>query len=268
MQAQLVAVIAIARAAGDAIMGAYSGTVPANEKADGSPLTVADMLADQTIAAGIAAFSDLPIVSEESAQLPYEQRRDRASFWLVDPLDGTREFIARNGEFTVNIALITDGAPVLGVVYAPALDRMYWAARGLGAFIGHDAASAKPLSVRAYSGPLRVAVSRSHAGDLLPAFLACVGPHEMVPMGSSLKICLVAEGKADLYPRLGTTSEWDIAAAQCILEEAGGTMVAVDGAALTYNNATILNPWFFAARDPSTRDAALAAFAAMTPGTT
>ena len=181
-----------------------------------------------------------------------ERRQAWRRFWLVDPLDGTREFIKRNGEFTVNIALIEDGAPVLGVVHAPALELTYWAARGRGAF--KQAGLSEPVAIRACdyrSTGLRIVASRSHAGEVLPRFLAALGDPPCVSQGSSLKLCLVADGTANLYPRFGPTMEWDVAAAHCIVNEAGGSVTAVDGAPLRYGKADLHNPWFVVAGNPA-----------------
>jgi len=179
-------------------------------------------------------------------------------FWLVDPLDGTKEFISRNGEFTVNVALVRDHRPVLGVVAAPALGLTYYAAEGVGAFRRHDGRPAEPIRVRRAADPLVVVGSRSHRGDSLDGVLARLGPHELRPMGSALKFCLVAEGTADFYPRLGPTSEWDTAAAQAVLETAGGAVTTLDGAPLRYNaRDTLLNPHFIAYGDDGRRWSAL-----------
>jgi 3'(2'), 5'-bisphosphate nucleotidase len=239
-------VVAIAQAAARRIMEIYDGPVTATQKADGSPLTQADLAAQEEIVSGLAALLPLPVHSEE-APVTAAERRTWPSYWLVDPLDGTREFIERNGEFTVNIALMNERRPVLGVVCAPALDLTYWATLGGGAYVRRGGGPAVVAKTRIPEGPLRVAVSRSHGGDALPAFLERLGPSEPVPMGSSLKICLVADGTADLYPRLGPTSEWDIAAAHIVLTEAGGTLTSVDGSPLEYNKEDVLNPWFLAA---------------------
>lgn len=259
-------VVEIVDAAADRVMliyGGFDGRV--TDKADGSPITSADIAAEEVVVAGLRQLSTLPIVSEESAPVPYADRRTWSSFWLVDALDGTREFLERNGEFTINVALIHERRPVLGVVSAPALDATYWAARDCGAFVRRQERGPQQIGVKAGAKSLRVAVSRSHAGSELPAFLTRLGPHETKPMGSSLKICLVAEGSADLYPRLGTTSEWDIAAAHCILREAGGILTDVDGRELQYNKEEILNPWFFAAASGRVHEAALDAFAHRAP---
>ena len=195
---------------------------------------------------------DIPVLSEESAAgHDYEVRRHWREFWLVDPLDGTREFIKRNGEFTVNVALVRDHRAVLGVVAAPVLQLQYYGGEGLGAFVQHGTAVPRPIHVRQPAAEPPVIVgSRSHRGDSLDGVLARIGPHEMRPMGSSLKFCLVAEGKADFYPRLGPTSEWDTAAAQAVVEAAGGAVTTLDGTPLRYNErTTLLNPHFLAFGD-------------------
>lgn len=260
LETMVKAALEVAWYAASRIMQSYLLPASATEKADGSPLTAADAAAHEAIAAGLAAFSALPVVSEEGAAA--HPGGAGASYWLVDPLDGTREFLDRNGEFTVNIALIEDGQPVLGVVVAPALGTAYWAARGEGAFVARDGGGPEPIETVEGSSPLRVAVSRSHSGDALPGFLSKLGPHTTVSMGSSLKLCLVAEGRADLYPRLGTTSEWDIAAADCILAEAGGILTAIDGSLLAYGKADVRNPWFLASGSVAVHRAARAAIAA------
>ncbi len=237
---------AIALDAGRRILDVYERDFEVTEKGDGSPLTAADRAAQDVIAAGLRLLApDIPLLSEESAAVAFEERRAWDRFWLVDPLDGTREFVSRNGEFTVNIALIDTGRPVLGVVYVPVVGTVYYACRGRGAFKHKGAAAPRALRARARpDGRPIVATSRSHPGAFLAAFLARIGPHDTVSMGSSLKFCLVAEGAADLYPRLGPTMEWDTAAAQCVVEEAGGSVVDRDGRALTYNKRDLHNPWF------------------------
>lgn len=248
-------VAAIALEAGKAIMAVYQGEIAVTRKEDSSPLTQADMAAHHLIEAGLSRLTPaLPILSEESDALPYDERRTWQTYWLVDPLDGTREFIKRNGEFTVNIALIEHHEPVLGVVYAPALDLLFYAAKGEGAYRKLGNTNARKIAARAYD-PTQVTVagSRSHAGERLIAFLSNIGPHMLISMGSSLKICLVAEGRADVYPRLGPTSEWDTAAAQCVLEEAGGRLVDVQNRPFRYNaRESLLNPDFFATGASST----------------
>ena len=191
------------------------------------------------------------MLSEESATSEIEARRSWQQYWLVDPLDGTREFIKRNGEFTVNIALIDGHEPVLGVVTAPVPGTSYLGAAGLGAFKQDASGERQPIEVtRPAAEPLRVVGSRSHPSPDLAALLETLGPHDIKPMGSSLKICLVAEGEADLYPRLGPTSEWDTAAAQAVLIAAGGSMMDLKGQPLTYNaRESLLNPHFLALGD-------------------
>jgi 3'(2'), 5'-bisphosphate nucleotidase len=252
----------IAEAAAERVMAIYRSTFEVTEKSDGTPLSAADLAAQDAIVSGLRQLSAFPIVSEETGLSPYAERRSWPTFWLVDPLDGTREFVGGNGEFTLNIALIHEHRPILGVVCAPALGLSYSAARGDGALVRRDDGVAERIAVRNAAGPMRVMVSRSHGGQDLPGFLLRLGPHQAIPMGSSLKICLVAEGAADLYPRLGSTSEWDIAAADCILQEAGGTLTDVHGNQVSYNKENILNPWFFAAGSERVREAAVEAFSA------
>lgn len=246
--ALLEAVIRLAIDAGAAILKVYnSSDFSVQEKADRSPLTAADLAAHHIILAGLEALTpDIPVLSEESASLPFAERRRWNRYWLVDPLDGTREFIKRNGEFTVNIALIEEGIPALGVVHVPVTHTTYSAARGLGAFKQVAAAASRPLHVRSLDGgPVMVVGSRSHRGSSLDSFLERLGEHEMVGMGSSLKLCLVAEGIADIYPRLGPTSEWDTAAAQCVVEQAGGFVTTTGMQPLRYNTKdSLLNPFF------------------------
>jgi len=240
----------IARAAGREILEVYgAGALAATAKADNSPLTAADLRAHRLIVEELGSLTpDLPVLSEESARVPFPVRSQWQRYWLVDPLDGTREFLSRNGEFTVNIALIEDHSPVLGVVHVPVADTTYRGVPGMGAWRQKDAEPEAAIRVAARSGmPVRIVGSRSHRGDSLDAFLERVGPHALLAIGSSLKFCLVAEGAADVYPRLGPTSEWDIAAAHAVLLAAGGTLRALDGAPLAYNRREgLLNPFFVA----------------------
>lgn len=246
----LPAIIEIAEAAGQRILDIYEGEFEAVAKSDGSPLTAADEAANRLISRRLAELTpQIPILSEESAQAEYAQRRVWERFWLVDPLDGTREFVKRNGEFTVNIALISGHRPVLGVVHVPVSGATYYACGDEGAFRQGSGAAPAPIHVAPYAGgAARVVASRSHPGEHLRVFLDRLarreGDFQTLAMGSSLKFCLVAEGKADIYPRLGPTREWDTAAAQCIVEGAGGQVRALDGRPLEYNKPSILNPWF------------------------
>ena len=241
-------IVALAQDAGRAILEVYSTDFEVQSKSDESPLTQADLAANRRIVVGLRRLTpDLPIISEESGLPGYEERRKWECYWLIDPLDGTREFVNRNGEFTVNIALIDKNRPVFGVVHVPVQKKTYVGCAGVGAQL-HDADQApQSIQVAAESHePVRVVGSRSHRGASLDAYLAALGPHDMVPMGSSLKFCVIAEGGADLYPRLGPTSEWDTAAAQAVVEQAGGRVVTLDGKAMKYNaKSDILNPHFF-----------------------
>lgn len=243
----------IACAAGEAIMEVYRGHIEVQRKDDNSPLTVADLAAHHVIQSNLTKLTpELPIISEESVSLDFRVRSQWRKYWLVDPLDGTREFIKRNDEFTVNIALIEEGRPVMGVVYAPAMGLLYSGGEGLGAT--RQKGTSAPTSIRARplnSKDVIVAGSRSHSNARMEAFLHNVGEHlsppRLISLGSSLKICLVAEGGADVYPRLGLTSEWDTAAAQAVLEHAGGSLVDANGNPLRYNTKdSLLNPEFFA----------------------
>ena len=240
-------IVALAEDAGRAILEVYSTDFDVQAKDDASPLTQADLASHRWIDAGLRALTpDIPIISEESGLPDFEERRAWRRYWIVDPLDGTKEFVNRNDEFTVNIALIEDGKPVLGVVHVPVLDKTYVGCEGLGAQRREGDADPVPIEIAATSGqPVRIVGSRSHRGKSLDAFLERVGEYDMIPMGSSLKFCVVAEGGADLYPRLGPTSEWDTAAAQAVVEQAGGAVVTLDGKPMKYNQKEdILNPHF------------------------
>jgi len=249
------AVAGIARRAGSQILEVYGTDFEARAKADDSPLTEADLRAHRLIVAELARLTpSLPVLSEESAEIAYDERRQWPRYWLVDPLDGTKEFVSRNGEFTVNIALIDGHHPVLGVVHIPVADTTYCGIPGVGAWRQSHERPRAPIAVRRVARPpLRVVGSRSHGNPAMAAALAALGPHELKPAGSSIKLCLVADGSADLYPRLGPTSEWDIAAGQAVVEAAGGQVVRIaDGQALQYNTRTdLLNPDFLAYGDPA-----------------
>ena len=246
----LPSVIEIAVEAGKRILVVYASDFDVETKTDGSPLTRADMASHEHIVAQLAILDpSIPILSEESKDIEYGQRKNWRKFWLVDPLDGTKEFVKRNGEFTVNIALIEDGKPVLGVVYVPVTGVTYAAAKGVGATHIDAEGLTRQIAVTDYRGGKAIVVgSRSHAGPKLQEFVrrleAEEGSVSNKSMGSSLKLCLVAEGKADIYPRFGPTSEWDTAAAQCVVEVAGGKVVDMQGNMLGYNKESILNPWF------------------------
>jgi len=248
------AVVGIARQAGNKILEIYESDFDVETKSDDSPLTAADRAAHQHIVAALSQLTpDIPVWSEESAEIDVAERAGWPVFWLVDPLDGTKEFIRRNGEFTVNIALIRGHEPVLGVVHVPVTQRDYLGYEGGGAFVIDAGGEPEPICVRRPAeSPVRVVGSRSHRGNSLEAYLDWLGPHVMVPMGSSLKICLVAAGAADVYPRLGPTSEWDTAAAQAVVEAAGGQVIDLSGNRLLYNTkAEVLNPFFIVLGDDS-----------------
>jgi 3'(2'), 5'-bisphosphate nucleotidase len=237
----------IALKAGEAIMAIYSREFSVEEKEDKSPLTEADKAANDIIVAGLEALPQaIPVLTEEAVEA-FTGADAQGRYWLVDPLDGTKEFIKRNGEFTVNIALIEQGRPVLGVVYAPALNVTYLGAEGTGAFKVEGKGQRQPIQVAEHQAatPWRVVGSRSHASQDTLDWLKPVGEYELVPMGSSLKICLVAEGAADLYPRLGPTCLWDTGAAHAVVNAAGGAVETPEGTVLSYGNTTeTLNPWF------------------------
>jgi len=248
--------VALARQAGDAILEVYATDFDVQEKDDDSPLTQADMASHRIIDAGLRELTpDLPIISEESGLPDFAERSQWDRYWLIDPLDGTKEFVKRNGEFTVNIALIDNHRAVLGVVHVPVMEKTYTGCEGSGSAV--RAGNEEPVAIsvsRKSETPIRVVGSRSHRGASLDAYLGTLGEFEMLPMGSSLKFCVVAEGKADIYPRLGLTSEWDTAAAQAVVEQAGGAVVELDGQPLAYNaKENILNPHFMV-RGPDDKD--------------
>lgn len=245
-------VIETARLAGKAILEIYeqSEGITIERKADNSPLTIADQTANAIICERLEQLSlRFPIISEENKAIPYEERKNYDYYWLVDPLDGTKEFIKRNGEFTVNIALIHQQMPVMGVVYTPYTDEMYWAVKGEGAFAQING-NTSPLSIDAFQlsdEALKLVCSRSHLNEGTQAFVEKFSNPELVSRGSSLKFLIIARGEAHVYPRLAPTMEWDTGAAQIILEEAGGKVIDENTQeALKYNKENLLNPYFVA----------------------
>jgi len=243
--------------AGQAILDIYAdpSRFETEHKADDSPLTAADLAANAILLKHLNDLTpDIPVLSEESTQATWALRQQWSACWVVDPLDGTKEFLKRNDEFTVNVALVEQHQPVLGVVYAPALDRWYFAGDHLGAWRqdGDQAPAAIAVTKKDPKRPWRVVGSRSHPSAELQAFVDGLGEAELVSMGSSLKLCLVAEGAADVYPRLGPTSEWDTAAAHAVVRVAGGDVYDTNtGQPLTYNaRDTLLNPHFFVCAEP------------------
>lgn len=259
-----VKLLEISLAAGKEIMEVYGQEIVVEAKADDSPLTIADQRSHRAIEKGLQiAYPDIPVLSEEGNEIPYGERRNWQRFWLVDPLDGTKEFIKRNGEFTVNIALIEDNYPVLGVIYVPATDVFYCGAENRGAF-KLEAASAEKfgnadelfkkstlLAAKKAVNHTRIVTSRSHMSAETQGFIDRLNdgsqPVEQVSAGSSLKFCLVAEGGADYYPRFAPTMEWDTAAGQAIVEAAGGIVQsAKDHTRFSYNKESLKNGWILA----------------------
>lgn len=244
----------ISHRAGEAILDVYGQDFSVTHKEDTSPLTQADLASHAIIRDALHALTpDIPLLSEESADIDFATRSGWRQYWLVDPLDGTREFVNRNGEFTVNIALIRDHVPVYGIVHVPVSGVTYTGTEHLGA--SRQDPGQAPLQIRVRqpcADPIIVVGSRSHANPKLLHHLAAIGNYELVSMGSSLKFCLLAEGKADFYPRLGPTSEWDTAAAHAVVTAAGGRIITLAGEPLRYNRkASMLNPEFLVIADDS-----------------
>ncbi len=246
----------IARRAGALILDIYRQDFEVETKDDQSPLTQADLASHELIKAKLSVLTpDIPQLSEESESIPFSTRRGWREYWLIDPLDGTKEFVNRNGEFTVNIALIREHEPVLGVVYVPVQDLTYAGQKNGGATCCSGLEEPRKIQVRRpHATPLVVVGSRSHANPELTGYLQTMGEHTLLSMGSSLKFCVVAEGKADFYPRLGLTSEWDTAAAHAVVAAAGGEVCMLNGEPLRYNcKDSILNPKFVVVGDRSLR---------------
>ncbi|MEX1032144.1 MAG: 3'(2'),5'-bisphosphate nucleotidase CysQ [Cellvibrionaceae bacterium] len=262
-QALVDQVVVLCRQAGEAILQVYNRRrgFDVEVKDDNSPVTEADLAAHDLLLRGLVdLLPGVPVLSEESAMPDFAERRAWQRYWLVDPLDGTKEFINCNGEFTVNVALIEDGAPILGVVHVPVLETTYTGALGLGAAKQQNGET-QAIQTRTIASrqqrqlPVELVASRRHGAEAVERLLnrvsVALGPVETKNMGSSLKLCLVAEGEADLYPRLAPTSEWDTAAAQAVVEAAGGVVVDPDFKLLRYNTkADILNPFFYVIGDP------------------
>lgn len=250
-------ILDIAREAGEKILEIYADEASfahVDMKADDSPLTLADQAAHIHIAKRLEEVSpDIPLLSEEGKHIAYEERKAWNKFWLVDPLDGTKEFIKRNGEFTVNIALIEEGKTTFGVVHVPVKNTTYYGGKSMGAYVKRGAEEAQAIEVSSFSlqqEGLRLVVSRSHMSPEVEAYVQQFKQPEMVSMGSSLKFMLVAEGSADIYPRLAPTMEWDTAAAQAVLEAAGGRIIDQETQQpLRYNKAILRNPYFIAFGD-------------------
>ena len=247
----------ISREAGDAILAIYNDEERfqhVDMKANDSPLTLADQAAHELIVERLQKVTpEIPILSEEGRDIPYEERSQWTRFWLVDPLDGTKEFIKRNGEFTVNIALVEDQKVTMGCVYVPVQDLAFFAAKGEGAVVAREGNLGTPVQASTFTMDkegLRIVCSRSHLTPEVEAYLNKLKQPEKVSMGSSLKFMVLAEGDADIYPRLGPTMEWDTGAAQIILEEAGGSVISEETKEpLLYNKENLLNPFFIAYGD-------------------
>ena len=245
-------IMAIAEQAGKATLEIYHREFIVEEKKDRSPITEADKKSNEIIIEGLHKhYPKIPYISEETKQIPYKERRSWEQFWLIDPLDGTKEFIKKNGEFTINIALIEDQAPVLGVIYVPVHDIFYYAQKNLGSFKMNSDASHKSISASIMTTKEKLVVvgSRSHGGEALNAYIEKQKEEfnevELLTSGSSLKFCLVAEGKADVYPRTGPTYEWDTAAGHAIVLESGKAVYEMEsGKPLLYNKENLLNGWF------------------------
>jgi len=235
-------VVEIALEAGRRIMQLYDADHDVELKGDNSPLTIADRESHELIVEALHHLTPSTLVISEESTTPLEAAGDHHEFWLVDPLDGTKEFIKRTGEFTVNIALVTDRFPRLGVVHAPAIGVTYFAEQGCGAFVTRSGETTRIQSRSDFKESMRVALSRDHIGPREQSLLDRLGHVETVSMGSSLKFCMVAEGTADLYPRFVPTMEWDTAAAQIVVEEAGGRITDSDGTRLIYDKRPLRNP--------------------------
>ncbi|MGX5202984.1 3'(2'),5'-bisphosphate nucleotidase CysQ [Aliikangiella sp. IMCC44632] len=259
LQAILDDVIAVSKRAGEAILSVYnSDDFKVKTKSDDSPLTKADMAAHHIIVDYLEnKYPNIPCLSEESTGISFQQRKEWDCCFVIDPLDGTKEFIARNDDFTVNISLVVNAKSVLGVIYAPVLDTTYYAAKGLNAFkqVGNCEAEriqVRPLVIKNGEPHFTVVASRRHGLEQVQTLCQNFSSFELASRGSSLKMCLVAEGKADLYPRLALTCEWDTAAAQAIVEEAGGQLVQLDFSEMVYNQKeSLLNPFFLVLGDPN-----------------
>lgn len=245
LDAYLLTALEAAEAAGKAILEIYRREDFAVEsKSDNSPLTLADK-ASNAVIMDFLAKTGLPVLSEEGRSVDFDTRKGWDLFWMVDPLDGTKEFIKRNGEFTVNIALIRGGRPVMGVVYVPVMDTLYYGLEGKGAFKKEGSGNEEAISVSAIGESVTIVASRSHMSPETETFIAGFKNAELISMGSSLKLLLVAEGKAHLYPRFAPTMEWDTAAAHAVVLAAGGEVLRMpEEVSLTYNKENLLNPWF------------------------
>ena len=254
---QIDSLIEISKEAGEAIMNIYSTNYDYAIKKDDSPITIADTTSNDIISDSLRSLTpNIPILSEENSDIPYEERYSWETYWLVDPLDGTKEFINQNKDFTVNIALIEKNLPILGVIYAPALSLLYFAEKDLGSYklmtnkkiISLKGSKKLNSNKKNYSDTIKIIGSRSHPSKELDTWLKKnFKNYEIIKRGSSIKFCEIAEGKADIYPRFGSTSEWDIAAGQVILEQSGGSLKDFNNQKILYNyKESVINPPFIA----------------------
>ena len=256
--------IEISKDAGKAILEVYNSNFSHQIKEDLSPLTKADTLSNNIICERLKEITpDIPILSEENSDIPFNIRSSWEQYWLVDPLDGTKEFIKKNGEFTVNIALIENNTPIFGIIHIPVTNETYWGSSTKGSFyIKGNNQKTKLCVEKKIRSQVRIVASRSHPSKMLDTLLEEIGEYKIITKGSSLKFCLIAKGQADIYPRLGPTSEWDIAAGHAIVKFAGGSLLTIDGESMQYNlTENNLNPYFVVA---SREDLALNAISLIT----
>ncbi len=236
----------IVRQSGSKIMEYYKSQKPnVMYKSDKTPVTEADIASHKIISSELSAISDLPIISEESL----DHYTDLNCYWLIDPLDGTKEFISQNDQFTVNVALIENKFPTLGIVYLPVEGTAYIGGKGMGSLKVNNSNKCSSINVSKVQSPIRVIASKNHLNEETRAFIRSLGNVEIIQSGSSLKFCLISEGRADIYPRLAPTSEWDTAAAQAVVEGAGGTVKTINGSRLHYQKSNIINPYFIVRGD-------------------
>ncbi len=243
----IIATIEIAKEAGEAISQIYNSDFDYQIKKDLSPITAADRLSHKIITERLKILTpEIPILSEENCDIPFKVRAQWADYWLVDPLDGTKEFINKNGEFTVNIALINNNIPILGIIHIPITHETYWGSKNKGSFYLNENDDVVSISVsNNHQNPIRLVASRSHPSEMLNSLLKKIVDYEIIDVGSSIKFCLMASGQADLYPRFGPTSEWDTAAGEAIARFAGGHVVSANGDSMNYNlKENYINPNF------------------------
>ena len=253
----IISTVEITKEAGEAITEIYNSDFDYQLKKDLSPITAADNLSHNIITERLESLTpEIPILSEENCDIPYKIRSQWTQYWLVDPLDGTKEFINRNGEFTVNIALIDNNTPTLGIIHAPITNETYWGSKVNGSFYSNENNDVKRIRVSENNqNPIRLVASRSHPSEMLNSLLESIAAYEIIEVGSSIKFCLIASGQADCYPRFGPTSEWDTAAGEAIVRFAGGHLVTANGDLMSYNlKRDYLNPNFIVSNDKINSD--------------